>query len=32
MPTINWLTSLDEGLSTARAKKKLVFLDFFNPG
>jgi hypothetical protein len=32
MPTINWLTSLNEGLSAAKAKNKLVFLDFFNPG
>ena len=31
MAEIKWLTSFDEGMSAAKAGKKLVFLDFFNP-
>ena len=31
MTQIDWLDSLDRGLSRARGEDKLVFLDFFNP-
>ncbi len=31
MAAIQWLTSFNEGMSAAKADKKLVFLDFFNP-
>jgi len=29
---INWETRLDKALARARAGKKMVLLDFFNPG
>jgi uncharacterized protein YyaL (SSP411 family) len=32
MIQVNWVQSLEEGLSKARAEDKLVFVDFFNPG
>ena len=32
MIKVNWLQSLEEGLSKARAENKLVFVDFFSPG
>lgn len=31
MEQIAWITSFDDGLARAKAEKKLVFLDFFNP-
>lgn len=31
MEQVNWMNSLDQGLSRARAERKLVFVDFFNP-
>lgn len=31
MAQVNWLASLEEGLSKARATNKLVFVDFFSP-
>jgi hypothetical protein len=31
MEQIGWITSWQEGLEQAKAKNKLVFLDFFNP-
>ena len=32
MAQIEWLTSFNEGLKRAKSEKRLVFLDFFNPG
>jgi hypothetical protein len=31
MAEIAWIESFEEGLAKARAEKKLVFADFFNP-
>ncbi len=31
MAAIQWITSFKEGMSIAKTKNKLVFLDFFNP-
>ena len=30
--TIEWLTSMDEALKTAKSEGKPILLDFFNPG
>ena len=29
--SVNWVTNLDAALATAKAEKKLVFLDVFSP-
>ena len=32
MAQIDWITSMEEGLSKAKAENRLAFTDFFNPG
>jgi len=32
MAEVEWLNNLEKGLETAKAQKKPVLLDFFNPG
>lgn len=32
MAEINWLSDMNEALARAKAEKKPVLLDFFNPG
>lgn len=29
--SVQWITSLEDGLEKAKKEDKLVFLDFFNP-
>jgi hypothetical protein len=29
---VNWESSMEKGLARAKAEKKLVLADFFNPG
>ena len=32
MGQVVWITDMNDGLSKAKAKKKPILLDFFNPG